>query len=161
MTHSAFIGIGSNLGDKLRNCASAITQIGASEESRVLRRSSFYRTEPVGFRDQDWFVNCVIEVETTLEPLALLVSLKHLETKLGRRVTFPGGPRVIDLDLLLFDSETIQNDDLEVPHPRLHERAFVLVPLCEIDPEVVHPWLKRTARWLLEALGEITGVERI
>ena len=80
---------------------------------------------------------------------------------MGRQVTFPGGPRVIDLDLLLFDSEMIESEGLRVPHPRLHERAFVLVPLCEINPEVVHPCLKRTARRLLEALGEIRGVERI
>lgn len=161
MRNVAIIGIGSNLGDKISNCESAINRLGSCRENRILRRSSFYKTAPIGYVEQDWFVNCVVKVETTWGPYELLECLKNLESALGRRETFVWGPRVIDLDILLFNSDEFTSKDLQVPHPHLHERAFVLVPLCEIDPEVVHPVLNRTARRLLEDLGEVEGVEKI
>jgi len=161
MKNIALIGIGSNLGSKINNCESAIDRLGGLRETRIIRRSSFYKTEPVGYGEQDWFVNCVIRVETGFGPYELLGCLKNLERALGRQRTFHWGPRVIDLDILLFNREEFTNKDLQIPHPHLHERAFVLVPLCEIDPEAVHPGLKKTARSLLEDLGEIEGVEKI
>jgi 2-amino-4-hydroxy-6-hydroxymethyldihydropteridine diphosphokinase len=106
-------------------------------------------------------VNCVIKVETVSGPYELLADIKNLEKALGRKKTFFGGPRVIDVDILLFNREEFRGKDLRIPHPRLHERTFVLVPLCEIDPEAFHPGLKKTARRLLEDLGEIEGVEKI
>ncbi len=161
MKNIVIIGIGSNLGDKVGNCESAMERLGGCRANRILRRSSFYRTEPVGHVKQDFFVNCVIKVETALTPYDLLGCLKKLERALGRRKTVVWGPRVIDLDILLFNREEFSSKDLQIPHPRLHERAFVLVPLCEIDPDVVHPGLKTTAGKLLENLGEIEGVEKI
>jgi 2-amino-4-hydroxy-6-hydroxymethyldihydropteridine diphosphokinase len=161
MKNIAIVGIGSNLGDKIKNCESAIDRLGRFRENRILQRSSLYKTEPMGYTAQDWFVNGVIKVETRWGPHALLGCLKRLERALGRRKTWPWGPRVIDLDLLLFNREEIQTKDVQIPHPHLHERAFVLVPLCEIDPEAVHPVLRKRAKELLKDLGEITGVEKI
>ncbi len=159
--HIAFIGIGSNLGDKINNCECAIFRVGGLEGTRIIQRSSFYKTEPVGYLDQDWFVNAVVKVETAWGPHRFLRCLKDLERGLGRQKTLFWGPRVIDLDLLLFNGEQFTSKDLHLPHPHLHERAFVLVPLCEIDPEAVHPGLKKTAQELLVDLGEIEGVEKI
>ena len=161
MKNIALIGIGSNLGDKISNCESAIDRLGGFRENRILRRSSLYKTEPVGYSEQDWFVNCVIKVETIFGPYEILGHLKELERAFGRRKTFFWGPRVIDLDILLFNSEEFTSKDLQIPHPHLHERAFVLVPLCEIDPEAVHPGLQKTAQKLLEELGEIEGVKKL
>jgi 2-amino-4-hydroxy-6-hydroxymethyldihydropteridine diphosphokinase len=161
MRRIAIIGIGSNLGDKIYNCEAAIDRLEGCRESRIIRRSSFYKTEPVGYLEQDVFINCVVELETALEPHALLRCLKRLEWALGRRETFAGGPRVIDLDILLYNGQKLKSEDLRIPHPHLHKRAFVLVPLCEIDPNVYHPCLKRTAGELLEALGEIEGVKKV
>lgn len=161
MKNIAIIGIGSNLGDKIKNCESAINRLGGCRGNRILRRSALYRTEPVGYVEQDWFVNCVVKVETAFGPYELLGWLRNLERALGRRETFAWGPRVIDLDILFFNGEELTSKDLQIPHPHLHERAFVLVPLCEIAPEVVHPGLKKTAQRLLEDLCEIKGVEKI
>jgi 2-amino-4-hydroxy-6-hydroxymethyldihydropteridine diphosphokinase len=161
MNHIAFIGIGSNLGDKVGNCKSAIGRLGRVGENRILRQSSFYKTDPVGYRAQDWFINCVVKVETALKAHDLLACLKMIERVLGRWKTFPWGPRLIDLDLLFFDRQRLNSGDLQIPHPRLHERAFVLVPLCEIAPDMIHPGLGKTARRLLRELGEVTGVEKI
>ena len=161
MKKVAIIGIGSNLGDKIGNCEAAINHVENCGENRVLQRSSLYRTMPVGYVEQDSFVNCIIKIETGLGPHELLKCLKGLESFLGRRETFTWGPRVIDLDILLYEGEEIAVADLQIPHPRLHERAFVLVPLCEIDPQAVHPGLKKTVGELLEDLGETRGVEKI
>lgn len=161
MKNIALIGVGSNLGDKIGTCESAIDRLDRLKGIRIRKRSSFYKTEPVGYLEQDWFVNCVIKVETAFGPCELLGCLKNLEGALGRRKTFLWGPRVIDLDILLFNEEELRSEDLQIPHPRLHERAFVLVPLCEIDPQAFHPCLNQTAQKLLENLGEIKGVERI
>ncbi len=161
MRNTVFIGIGSNLGDKIDNCRSAIERIGDFRETRILLCSSFYKTDPVGYRNQDWFVNCVIKIETGLGLRELFEALQDLEKILGRKRTFLWGPRVIDLDILLFNDGVFKDEDLQVPHPRLQERAFVLVPLCEIEPEATHPALRKTVRELVESLNETQGVERI
>ena len=157
----AYIGIGSNIGDKVGQCEKAISEILEVDHHRLLAKSSFFRTRPVGYTLQDWFVNGVIKIETDLEPLDLLRSLKAIESQLGRKETFRWGPRVIDLDLLIFDQRVIQTEELQVPHPSMHERQFVLIPLAEIDRGLLHPVFRKTIQELLEACGEDQGVERL
>ncbi|MCX8117082.1 MAG: 2-amino-4-hydroxy-6-hydroxymethyldihydropteridine diphosphokinase [Desulfobacterota bacterium] len=161
MGYTAHIGIGSNLGDKTAFCERAISEILALDHNRLLARSSFFRTRPMGYPDQDWFVNGVIKIETDLEPFDLHRALKRIEMKLGRQKTFPGGPRVIDLDLLFFEDRRIETEELQVPHPRLHLRQFVLIPLMEIDPQLPHPVLNKTVELLLKEIEEDQGVERL
>jgi 2-amino-4-hydroxy-6-hydroxymethyldihydropteridine diphosphokinase len=161
MGHIAFIGIGSNLGDKITHCEKAIIEILNLDRHRLIARSSLYYTRPIGYTAQDWFVNGVVKIETDLEPLDLHRMLKAVEQKLGRKETFQWGPRVIDLDLLFFDDLEIDTEDLQIPHPRLHERQFVLIPLTEIDPNFIHPVFKKTAGELLKEVKEDQGVERL
>ena len=152
--HEVYLSLGSNLGEKQGNCERALIELERRGIARVLERSSFYRTEPVDFRDQDWFVNAVARVVTGLEPEQLLSALKHLERELGTReksVRF--GPRLIDLDILLYDEGVFQVDGLCIPHERMHQRAFVLVPFCEISPGKRHPVLKKTMGELLAEIN--------
>jgi 2-amino-4-hydroxy-6-hydroxymethyldihydropteridine diphosphokinase len=161
MKHIAYIALGSNVGDKLLQCRKAISEILKIDRHRLLARSSFYKTQPLGYTIQDWFVNGVIKLETELEAHELLRFLGTLESRLGRQETFRWGPRSIDLDLLFFDDEQIRSEELVLPHPLLHERQFVLVPLAEIDPHLVHPVLRQTIRELLTQLKEDQGVEKL
>ena len=161
MGHIAYIGIGSNLGDKIAHCEKAISEILNVDRHRLVARSSLFNTRPIGYTDQDWFLNGVIKIETDLEPIDLFRMLKAIEIRLGREETFRGGPRVIDLDLLLFDDQRIETEELQVPHPRFHERQFVLIPLAEIYPNLIHPILKKTVGELLEEIKEDQGVEKI
>ena len=161
MGHIAYIGIGSNIGDKVLQCEKAVSEIIKIDRHKLLAKSSLFKTQPIGYTSQDWFVNAVIEIETDLEPLDLLRSLKAIEVRLGRSETFRWGPRVIDLDLLLFDQEEIQTEELKIPHPRFHERQFVLIPLAEIDRGLVHPALKKTVGELLDNLKKDQGVEKL
>jgi 2-amino-4-hydroxy-6-hydroxymethyldihydropteridine diphosphokinase len=152
--HIAYISVGSTLGDKLEYCRRGVEALAADGSVRILARSRIYRTEPVGYTDQDWFINRVIKVETGLGPLALLARLEAVQQALGR--TAPAvrfGPRVLDLDILLYDRLVFDDPRLSIPHPRMHARRFVLTPLCDIDPDVVHPVLGKTARTLLLELG--------
>ena len=148
--HIACIGIGSNLGDKLDYCERAISKILKVGHHRLLARSSFFKTEPVGYLSQDWFVNAVIKIETELEPSELLRTLKTIEAQLGRTETIRWGPRTIDLDILFFDDIQIQTEELKVPHPLIQNRKFVLIPLAEIDRQFLHPVLKKTIQELIE-----------
>ena len=127
---------------------------------KVVRVSSFYETEPVDFLDQPWFLNCVAEVETTLEPLALLRSLQTIEAKMGSKKEFAKGPRLIDLDILLYADETITMAELQVPHPRMHLRRFVLVPLVEVAPNLRHASWNGTASELLQCAADASQVRR-
>jgi 2-amino-4-hydroxy-6-hydroxymethyldihydropteridine diphosphokinase len=161
MRHIAYIGVGSNLGDKVHQCEQGLREILRVDRHRLLARSSFYKTQPLGVLDQDWFVNAAIKIETDLGPDELLRSLREIESRLGRRATFRWGPRAIDLDILFFDEETIQTEELIIPHPRLQERQFVLIPLVEIDPHLIHPVLQKTVLQLLENLEDDQGVEKI
>jgi 2-amino-4-hydroxy-6-hydroxymethyldihydropteridine diphosphokinase len=161
MGHIAYIGIGSNIGDKIHQCEKAISEIIRVDSHKLLAKSSFFKTQPIGYTSQDWFVNGVIKIETDLGPLDLLRSLKAIEFQMGRSKGFRWGPRSIDLDILFFDDRKIQTDELRVPHPRLHERQFVLIPLAEIDRSLVHPVLKKTVGELLENLNEDQGVEKL
>jgi 2-amino-4-hydroxy-6-hydroxymethyldihydropteridine diphosphokinase len=150
MKHIAYIGIGSNLGDKLNYCEKAISEIVKFDHHRLLAKSSFFKTEPVGYISQDWFVNAVIKIETELDALELLRSLKTIEAQLGRAETIRWGPRTVDLDILFFDDVQIKTKELKVPHPLIQDRKFVLVPLAEIDRQLVHPVLKKTIQELIE-----------
>jgi 2-amino-4-hydroxy-6-hydroxymethyldihydropteridine diphosphokinase len=153
-----YLGLGSNLGEKVDNCRRALERISASQHTHLLEVSSLYKTEPVGFRDQDWFINCVAEVSTILVPSLLHDFLQSLEKQIGRQKTFKMGPRVIDLDILLYGSSVIEETGLIIPHPHLHERGFVLVPLVEIAPDLLHPVIQKTVSELLKNTGK-EGVE--
>lgn len=161
MASIAYIGIGSNLGDKVLQCQRAVQEILKIDHHRLLAQSSLYKSLPLGFTDQDWFVNGVIQIETDLEPLPLLQELKSIEERFGRQETFRWGPRVIDLDILFYGERKVREALLEIPHPSLHERQFVLIPLAEIAPDFVHPVLGKTIRELLENFPHDQGVEKI
>lgn len=161
MGHIAFIGIGSNLGDKIAHCEKAIIEILNIDRHRLIARSSLYRTKPVGYTAQQWFINGVVKIETDLEPLDLHRMLKDVELKMGRKETFPWGPRIIDLDLLFYDTLRMETEELRLPHPRVHQRQFVLIPLSEIDPNFIHPVFKKTAPELLKEIKEDQGVNRL
>ena len=148
-----YLGFGSNLGDKEANCRCALEEIAAAPSNTIQTISSLYKTEPVGYREQDWFVNCVAAVKTTLAPYRLVHFLQTIEKQMGRTKTFNMGPRLIDLDILFYGSLAMAETDLTIPHPRLHERGFVLAPLTEIAPDVVHPILHKTVKELFEAIG--------
>jgi len=135
----AYIGVGSNLEEPLRQCRLALQNLDAVNDTRVLRSSSFYRTEPVGVREQDPFINAVAEIRTELSARTLLWALKAIEQEMGRRESLRWGPRVIDLDILLYGRDIMQEEDLVIPHPEFHKRRFVLAPLCEISSYVIHP----------------------
>lgn len=158
-SHDAYIGLGSNLDDPVAQIRTALEALNRIASTRVVRQSSLYRTAPVGYADQPDFVNAVARVATGLAPRALLHELLELERGRGRIRAIPNGPRTLDMDLLLFDDECIAQDGLVVPHPRVHERAFVLVPLFEIAPEVSIPGLG-TVSELLAGI-DTRGVERI
>ena len=162
MGHIAYIGIGSNLGDKLSQCEKAVSEILRIDRHRLLAKSSLFKTQPIGYTSQDWFVNAVLKIETDLEAPELFRKLKGIESHLGRVETFRWGPRTIDLDILFFDNVEIRTEELQIPHPRIQERQFVLVPLAEIDQNFVHPVLKKTIRELLnDSKKEDQGVEKI
>lgn len=132
----AYVGLGTNLGDKMAHLSAALALLAAAPGLRVLRVAGVYRTAPWGRTDQDWFLNTVAELETVLPPRALLEVLLGIEARLGRRREVRWGPRVIDLDLLLYGDLVVREPGLEVPHPGMHERAFVLVPLAELEPSL-------------------------
>ncbi len=159
--HTAIISIGSNLGDKLGNCRRAIAALQAVVQTRVSACSRFYKTAPVDYLDQDWFVNAAVKLTTRLEAARLLEALQEIQRRAGRRgdpVRF--GPRIIDLDVIFFDAAVIETPKLQIPHPRMHKRRFVLQPICDIDPAIIHPVLKLDVRMLLDQLeDDPQGVE--
>lgn len=144
----AYIGIGANLDDAATQVRTAIAALAALPASHLVRSSSLYRTAPIGHAAQPDFINAVALVETTLAPRALLAALRAIEERRGRVRTFKNAPRTLDLDLLLYDDRVIDEPELSVPHPRMHERAFVLAPLVEIDPECVIPGRGPAREWL-------------
>jgi 2-amino-4-hydroxy-6-hydroxymethyldihydropteridine diphosphokinase len=145
-----YLSLGSNVGDREQNLETAIAALGAL--GMVVARSAFYETEPVDFTAQPWFLNCALVLETTKMPRQLLKALLDLERKMGRRRTLKKGPRTIDIDILLFGDSIVEAEGLTIPHPALHQRRFVLEPLAEIAPGVLHPVFKKTVRELRDAL---------
>ena len=156
---TTYLSLGSNIGDRAANVARAVSAL-AQHGVRVTRQSSLYETEPVDFRDQDWFLNSVVEAQTELEPAQLMDALLQIERALGRHRLVPKGPRLIDIDILLYGSSIVRTPELEIPHPRMADRRFVLVPFNEIAPDALHPALKKTIAELLGSTPDRSEVRK-
>ena len=154
-TVTAYLGLGTNLGSREQNLSQALQSLANSSDLHIVRSSSTYETAPWGYTDQPSFLNCAVEVRTKLSPVELLKFAKFIEGDLGRQENFRYGPRLIDIDILLYGTETIHlgQPDLDIPHMRITERAFVLVPLTEIAPDIIHPMLNVSLADLLEKVN--------
>lgn len=153
--HKAYIGLGSNIGDKEENLRKAINKISEEKNTVIAKQSSFITTEPWGYLEQEYFLNAVIEIETTLEPEELMDLLLKIELELKRERLIKWGPRTIDLDILMYDELISSDEKVTIPHPRMHERKFVLESLNEIAPYLMHPVLNKRIFTLLEEIKEI------
>lgn len=159
--NKVFLGIGTNLGDRQANLKEAVNNLGENIGA-IIRCSSVYETEPWGFETEEQFLNMVIEAETKLNPSGLLGAILMTEAKLGRtRSGKQYSSRLIDIDILLFNDLIMNEEALQIPHPHLHNRKFVLVPLCEIAPEVVHPVYKKTISELLESCNDNSKIKKV
>lgn len=157
MEHVVYLALGSNLGNRLANLKSAVSNL--TPQMDVEERSPVYETPPWGHDDQPAFLNQVVKVETYMQPEALLGHLKRLEVVLGRKPTFQNGPRVIDIDILFYDELVLDSPPLMIPHPRLHQRGFVLVPLNDIAPNLMHPVLGKPVGELLLDVDRLNIIE--
>jgi len=158
---TCYIGIGSNLGNALKNCQHAEELLSQTKGVEIIRISSFYKTEPVGIENQNLFINAVVEIKTVLSACNLFQMLQNIEKYMGREMEVKGGPRIIDLDLLFYGQEVIQDADLIVPHPEIQKRRFVLEPICEIASYFIHPAFGISMRGLKERLSDNKMVEMI
>lgn len=150
-----FLSVGANLGDRLRNCCRGIEALCSDASVRLVQRAPFYETEPVDFKKQAWFFNTAIKIVTSLSPIELLNRIAVIQSEMGRKqggIRF--GPRSLDLDLIFYQDCILSADRLTLPHPRMHKRRFVLQPICDIDPTVVHPTLGKDVKTLLNQLDE-------
>jgi 2-amino-4-hydroxy-6-hydroxymethyldihydropteridine diphosphokinase len=155
--HTVYLALGSNLGDRLANLKQ--TRAALPPQMEVKAKSHVYETPPWGHTDQPKFLNQVVKVNTYLEPEPLLKHIKRLEVALGRKATFPNGPRLIDIDILFYDDLILEAPSLVIPHPRLHERGFVLMPLMDIAPDLVHPVNKKSVREMV-VLCDLEGISK-
>jgi 2-amino-4-hydroxy-6-hydroxymethyldihydropteridine diphosphokinase len=158
MPQLVYLSLGSNVGDREAHLREALTRLGAA--GRVVAVSSFYETEPVEFTRQPWFLNCAVALETSKTPRELIAAILRIEEDMGRRRLQKKGPRSIDIDILLVGSLVVEEPELTIPHPAMHQRRFVLEPLAEIAPEVLHPVLNKTIRELRDALPEGQTVQK-
>jgi 2-amino-4-hydroxy-6-hydroxymethyldihydropteridine diphosphokinase len=156
-----YIGIGSNLGNALKNCQHAVESLSLTTGVEITRVSPFYKTEPVGIENQNLFINAVVEIRTVLSARDLFQALQGIEKDMGRQRGVKGGPRIIDLDLLFYGQEVIQDADLIVPHPEIQRRRFVLEPICEIASYLIHPDFGVSMRGLKDRLSDNKMVEMI
>ena len=156
-----YIGIGSNLGNALKNCQHAVGSLSLVKGIEITRASSFYKTEPVGIENQNMFINAVVEAKTVFSARNLFQNLQNIEKDMGRSREVKGGPRIIDLDLLFYGQEIIREVDLIVPHPEIQKRRFVLEPLCEIASYFIHPAFGVSIRGLKDRLSDNKMVEMI
>lgn len=158
MKKTVYLSLGSNIGDRAKNLRQAIVALG-EEGMSVARISSIYETEPVDYPDQPWFLNMAVEAETELAPAALLQTLRGIETRMGSKKLIAKGPRLIDMDILLYCDEVIDTPELQIPHPRMHLRRFVLQPLAEIAPNVRDPVSGMTATEMLAGTPDQSSVK--
>jgi 2-amino-4-hydroxy-6-hydroxymethyldihydropteridine diphosphokinase len=156
-----YIGIGSNLGNALKSCQHAVESLSLAKGVEITRVSPFYKTEPVGIENQNLFINAVIEIRTVLSARKLFQALQNIEKDMGRERGLKGGPRIIDLDLLFYGREVLQEADLIVPHPEIQRRRFVLEPICEIASYFIHPDFGISMRGLKDRLSDNKMVEMI
>jgi 2-amino-4-hydroxy-6-hydroxymethyldihydropteridine diphosphokinase len=156
---TAYIGLGANLARPREQLRAAFDELARLPGTRLAARSALYRSAPLGYAEQPDFVNAVARIETELPPERLLAALHEIESRHGRERSFANAPRTLDLDLLLYGDRAIERADLSLPHPRMHERAFVLAPLVELDPEAHIPGRGRAALWLARCAGQ--RIERI
>jgi len=154
---TVYLALGSNIGEREKNLREAISRLDRAA-IRVLKTSSLYETEPVDYLDQAWFLNAVLSAQTDLTPAALLRTLREIESGMGSKKAFAKGPRLIDLDILLYDQATIDTPELQIPHPRMLQRNFVLVPLAEIAPALRHPSWSGSAAALLSRSPDRSAV---
>ena len=158
--NTSYIGFGSNIGDRLSFIRNALNQLSHTEEITIIEISSLYETEPVGNEAQGMFLNGVVAIETNLSPQTLLKTIKEIETNVGRQHRKRWGPREIDLDVLTYGEMCLHTPELGIPHPEMHNRRFVLVPLVEIAPDLVHPVLKESVQSLLNHLADDYTLEK-
>lgn len=155
---TGFLGFGTNVGDRKKNLVKALTLLNDRPDLTILRTSKIYETEPWGLQNQSKFLNMVAEISTSISPTELLERVKNLEIYIGRQPGPRFGPRLIDIDILLIEDQVVDEPDLKIPHERLHERAFVLVPLAELSPESIHPILGSTFASLAEKVSGLDGI---
>ena len=156
--YAAYIGFGSNIGDRLAHIQNAIHALSKTDGITLQKISSLYKTDPVGCEEQAQFLNGVAVIQTSLPPLSLLHTLKDIETAIGRKHRMRWGPREIDLDILIYGDLCVQTEELVVPHPEMHLRGFVLVPLAELAPDLVHPIFQVSIQTLLNRLEDSKSV---
>ncbi|WP_423408699.1 2-amino-4-hydroxy-6-hydroxymethyldihydropteridine diphosphokinase [Heyndrickxia sp. MSNUG] len=158
MENQAYIALGSNMGDRYEYLKKAILLLEGHEEISVVNTSSIYETDPVGFTDQDQFLNMAVKVSTNLHPYELLDVCLKIEEKLGRKREIRWGPRTLDLDILLYNQENIETEKLTIPHPRMDERAFVILPLIEMNPTIMLPTMEKPLETCLQSIPDKEGV---
>lgn len=148
-----YISVGANMGDKLENCRKGITAIADHHEMTLVSQANYYKTAPMDYKDQDWFVNTAIGITTTLMPKALLIELQAIQSTIGRKKSaIRFGPRILDLDIIFYGNQAVKSENLTIPHPRMHLRRFVLKPLCDLAPDFVHPVFDKELKTLLQEL---------